>query len=129
MELGEKGIRDRWRSQSWVYNGPVSSEAVDKEGAWETGDRTRGNSGKDMELRRDQVHSGNRTYPSFPGSDQKDKADEEHWGKITEIKECSERENSLALGAHFSIFGWESCFSESLEAEASLVSEVVTKKA
>lgn len=42
MELGEKGIRDRWGSQSWVYKGPVSSEAVDKEGAWETGDRQEG---------------------------------------------------------------------------------------
>ena len=50
-------------------------------------------------------------------------------GERSEIKECYEREKSLALGAHFSIFGWESCFSESLEAEASLVSKVVNKKA
>ena len=61
------------------------------------------------------------------GSDVKDKVGEERWGKITEIKECYEGKESLALGAHFSIFGWEPRFNESLEAEVSLVSKVVTR--
>lgn len=65
--------------------------------------------------------------PVSLGSDGKDKVGEEGWGKITEIKECYEGKMSLALGAHFSIFGWEPCFSESLETEVSLVSKVVTR--
>lgn len=65
--------------------------------------------------------------PVSLGSDGKDKVGEKGWGKITEIKECYEGKKSLALGAHFSIFGWEPCFNESLETEVSLVSKVVTR--
>lgn len=45
------------------------------------------------------------------------------------LRSAMREKKSLALGAHFSKSGWESCFNESFEAEASLVSKVVNKKA
>lgn len=64
--------------QEGIWGGfQSSSRDADEMGAGEDGERSRGNSGKDKDLRRYQVYSGKNTCSVSLASDEKDKVGKE----------------------------------------------------